>query len=86
VDVVRWVVVVRSWLCWEVLRAHSCCWLWVGVCGAVVILVVARVSLSHGGLANLGEAVSRVAVCRFRVVASVLRGGGCGEAPTSLRS
>ena len=33
-------------------------WLWVGVCGAVVILVVARLSLSHGGLANLGEAVS----------------------------
>ena len=33
-------------------------WLWVGVCGAVVIPVAARLSLSYGGLANLGEAVS----------------------------
>ena len=33
-------------------------WLWVGVCGAVVIPVAARLFLSYGGLANLGEAVS----------------------------
>ena len=33
-------------------------WLWVGACGAVVIPVAARLSLSYGGLANLGEAVS----------------------------
>ena len=33
-------------------------WLWVGVCGVVVIPMAARLSLSYGGLANLGEAVS----------------------------
>ena len=33
-------------------------WLWVGACGAVVIPVAARLSLSYGGLANLGKAVS----------------------------
>ena len=33
-------------------------WLWVGVCGAVVIPVAARLSLSYGGLTDLGEAVS----------------------------
>ena len=32
-------------------------WLWISVCGAVVIPVAARLSLSYGGLANLGEAV-----------------------------
>ena len=33
-------------------------WLWISVCGAVVIPVAARLSLSYGGLANLGETVS----------------------------